>query len=879
MSAVNIIEIENLSCSYSRNTKDAVLYIEKLGLPKGKIVFLLGASGSGKSTLLETLGLMNNTIATGTVKLFDNDKLSCDFGLLWKNNNLEEISSIRRHYLSFIFQNTNLMENFTAYENICLSKMIKTNSGQSQAVDGAVGLMKQVGLPLNEVGLDKVSVNLSGGQRQRVSFVRALNNDYKILLCDEPTGNLDEINAIELLKIVKDNIGSERTAIVVSHDINLALKYADQIVLITKNEEKGYGEVLQENIFYRDQWSALDEHALLQFRKQFLACFMSKTRASLELSADRVSDNFKGITYKKLFAKKEGNVLFGKKKINLLILISIISITFIAMGFANGALSYLDTKLKDPFVNWLTVGIPWAKNSSSSVRDITDRLNDQDVRNMFLIDTVTAYKETSLPLFSNLENESEFIKGRLISVDDPISKDIFSEENLLMGDSAFKDDKDLGIVVTKKMLDRLGFPLDSKLIYFDNTDVDTTSGAPVKFKVPIPVRAVVKEIPGRNSFLVTNFFYVSWINKDNCVFDFKAQRKRILFHVAGNRADAKEFAAEIRKMAGNFKLKESVPPSMLEENQLSEVSDEDDDYDSDAGSQWFDDESENISSANEKGTMPVEEVPVVKEYAIDVRYDDTCTSVRGGGYEVSVNFDALPVFYTTTEQIYQSIISSAYFKKHSSEISRIFDYNNAPLLEEEFSNDYVCINFKPNGLDSIEPLARFIFNNLNSDKVKEQTNVIDVDASAVKEKKNFNYISKMTWLISGLLVVFSILSISLFISNLLKTHLNKVKMNLGTYKAFGLSDKESVSIYLGIMLRFIMIGLLSALLVSYIIGNIIGVWFGSILNIDDQVEYFRLFAGQTYFLIFIILVVTVLTSYINITRILSKTPGDLIYNR
>ncbi len=104
-------------------------------------------------------------------------------------------------------------------------------------------------------------------------------------------------------------------------------------------------------------------------------------------------------------------------------------------------------------------------------------------------------------------------------------------------------------------------------------------------------------------------------------------------------------------------------------------------------------------------------------------------------------------------------------------------------------------------------------------------------------------------------------------------------MNLGTYKAFGLSDKESVSIYLGIMLRFIMIGLLSSLLVSVIIGNIIGLWFGSILNIEDQVEYFRLFAGQTYFLIFIIIIVTVVTSYVNINRILSKTPGDLIYNR
>jgi ABC-type antimicrobial peptide transport system permease subunit len=250
-----------------------------------------------------------------------------------------------------------------------------------------------------------------------------------------------------------------------------------------------------------------------------------------------------------------------------------------------------------------------------------------------------------------------------------------------------------------------------------------------------------------------------------------------------------------------------------------------------------------------------------------------------GGYEVSVSLDSKPYYYATTERIHKAIESSEFFRNNASRIRRIFDYGRAPQLEDEFSNDFLCVIFKEDGLDSISAFSTYMFSALNEGKAKEQSSVIDVDAGAIQEKNNFNYISKMTRLISVLLIAFSILSISLFISNLLKTHLNKVKMNLGTFKAFGLSDKESVGIYMGIMTRFIVTGLVVSILVALVLGSVIGIWFKNWLNIEDEIRYFLLFAGQTYFLIFIILVVTFVTSWVNINRILSKTPGDLIYNR
>ncbi|HKR07426.1 MAG TPA: ABC transporter ATP-binding protein, partial [Bacteroidia bacterium] len=324
-----IINITNLSCSYNLKQENKVLYIEDLKLERGKIIFLLGASGTGKSTLLEALGLMNNTIASGTVEFSSSKKEKYDFANLWQNNNEQNINSIRKNFLSFIFQNTNLMENFTAYENICLSQMIKGSSDQLMVMNTAEELMKQVRLPQNEVGYDTLSVNLSGGQRQRVSFVRALNSDYELLLCDEPTGNLDEVNAKELLQIVKQNLREDKTAVLVSHDVNLALKYADQIILITKNPQYGYGEILPKNIFQRDYWSLFDDKELTQFRDSIIELFLPVIRKNdAKLNEKKAVENVKKISYRDLFLKKEGRVLMGKSYLNLVILITIISITF-----------------------------------------------------------------------------------------------------------------------------------------------------------------------------------------------------------------------------------------------------------------------------------------------------------------------------------------------------------------------------------------------------------------------------------------------------------------------------------------------------------------------------------------------------------------------
>ncbi len=816
-----IINIDNLSCSYSRNEKDKVLFIRNLKLERGKIIFLLGASGTGKSTLLETLGLMNNTIASGTVQMI-NGAEQYDYAKLWNSSSVDDVNKIRKSALSFIFQNTNLMENFTAYENICLSQMIKSDVVQTKAMDRAVLLMRQVGLPESDVGYNTLSVNLSGGQRQRVSFVRALNSDFKLLLCDEPTGNLDEVNASELLNIVKQNLASDKTAILVSHDVNLALKYADQIILITKNKEHGFGEISDENIFDRGKWTALTPDELASFRSNIVKLFLpDTTKLQHPGTGEQIYKLKTENTYAKLFRKKEGQVLLGKSYSNLFILTLIISFTFLAIGFANGALEYLNVKIKDPFVNWITIPLPSSKSSGSAFHQIMDNLNDRKVRNEFYIDSVTSYKETQLLFFPVDKEESEFSKGRILTFDDPIAHDLFGPNNLIEGDTAFTGENDLGIVVTEKLLKRLGYDKDAKFIYFDDNDKNVIGESKTNFKVPVPVRAVIRNIPNRNNFLVTKFFYLSWLAHEDCVFDYNFQKKRIIYFVGDDKALVKEMQEEV---INNFsKLSEEIPSDEM--------------------------------------TIDYEE------------YDKLNTP----GYALSVSFNTAPEEAVVTEKLAQRIEKLKIFESNKRNIFRVFDLDIAQQQPENVIYDYLSINFKK--LDKIEDFSKYIVKSLNSSTVKSESNIVEVDAGIVKEKNNFNYMSKMTLLISSLLIAFSILSILLFISNLLKKHLNKVKSNLGTFKAFGLSDKESKSIYMTIMLRFITISILISLVASFLTGKVAEMGFASQLHIEDQAEYFRLFDAQTYGVIAIIIAVTIIVSYYNINKILSKTPGDLIYNR
>ena len=233
----NYFEIRNLKCSYKTEKskpKKVVLEIEKLDIPKGKIVFIVGKSGCGKSTILETLGLMNNTVDNpneAKFTFFTPEEKEENFIEIW-NKKSSELSDIRKKYFSFIFQQTNLMKNFTIWENAVIPQLIKGGNKKYKDVLEQVELKE-----ILDEGKRNVS-QLAGGQQQRLAFVRAIMPSFNIVFGDEPTGNLDPNNAVNLIKIIADEIAKDntKTAIIVSHSPELSTKYADIIIKIRKDK-------------------------------------------------------------------------------------------------------------------------------------------------------------------------------------------------------------------------------------------------------------------------------------------------------------------------------------------------------------------------------------------------------------------------------------------------------------------------------------------------------------------------------------------------------------------------------------------------------------------------------------------------------------------
>lgn len=250
-----LFEISDLRCSYDRNYREGVskvvLEIRDLSLPKGKKVFIVGESGIGKSTILEVLGLMNNTIVpqdNARFVFYGNDDKPVDLLELWKKGSDDELSEFRLKHFNFIFQSTNLMRNFTAYENIALTRMLQGYS-QQEAFAKASQVLEDLGL--GHIAEDRMAQELSGGQQQRLAFARAILPDFTVLFGDEPTGNLDSDNAVKAMELLSAKLNELQgsSAVIVSHDMHLSATFADMIIKIRK-ESRPVENVKDEVTYY-----------------------------------------------------------------------------------------------------------------------------------------------------------------------------------------------------------------------------------------------------------------------------------------------------------------------------------------------------------------------------------------------------------------------------------------------------------------------------------------------------------------------------------------------------------------------------------------------------------------------------------------------------
>ena len=367
-----MLELKNICKSYNNDgNHQVVLKNINLKLSDKGIVSIVGKSGSGKTTLLNIIGSLDKS----------------DFGeIIVDNKNIREFSeeeydSYRNKYIGFIFQNYNLLDHRSALDNIKL-KLIISSEDESKITSLSEESLKKVGLYDYK---DKLTCNLSGGEKQRVAIARVIASNSKIILCDEPTGALDNKTSTEILNILKE-LSKDRLIIMVTQNMEIAKKYSNRIITMQD------GEIINDTL-NKEIVSSNEELKL------------SKTKLDIKTIFNLALNNLK--------IKKKRNIL-----LSLTASIGIIGISII-LSISNGFNDSLND-YKKYISNKIPIIISPYKNNKDNKKYINSkviRINKEDNSNYINNNFITYYKNINKEYIS-YSKYNYLIKLNLIQYSD-----------------------------------------------------------------------------------------------------------------------------------------------------------------------------------------------------------------------------------------------------------------------------------------------------------------------------------------------------------------------------------------------------------------------------------------------------------------------------
>ena len=218
-----VLELDEVSKIFNEHNSSSLTIFENINLKikNSELVGIIAPSGTGKTSLLNISGLLDLPTC-GEVKIIDNST---------KALSIEMRNNIRRKHIGFVFQSGNLINEFNAIENVALSRVIK-GYNFSDSLIYAKTLLINVGL---KDRLYSRPLQLSGGEKQRIAICRAIANDPKLLLADEPTGNLDKDNSRLIFNLFIDMVKKKNVAaLIATHNLDL-IKEMDRVLILTKN--------------------------------------------------------------------------------------------------------------------------------------------------------------------------------------------------------------------------------------------------------------------------------------------------------------------------------------------------------------------------------------------------------------------------------------------------------------------------------------------------------------------------------------------------------------------------------------------------------------------------------------------------------------------
>jgi len=506
--------------------------------------------------------------------------------------------------------------------------------------------------------------------------------------------------------------------------------------------------------------------------------------------------------FESLFFLREGKSLLGPLVFrifprNLTILCVILFCAFSSIAFAFGGLQYLSEKMKDPFINYYPMA--YNVNLSASFNDIKNNLSNKDILDHYNISYVTTYYASQLKVKLKQDSKrSPMVKIRSIDSNGQLLQSLLENENLInkFSNSSFENEQDVSIIVTEKLFLDLQTTMDSYLNHEPPKSL-THLGF-----IPIPIKAVVKNLPDNADILLTNNTFRRMQRPKDGVM-------RYPYNPLISRSNHNDYNLQL---VSNSKLNEQLLKKFFVK--------------------------ENIEVLN-----------------IETR---EITNLISNHYLYNIGFNELDINIDEISKIYETLKQNS---AESENFERIYQFDDFTFNKD---SDPHNIAFIVNDLNKIELLRDYLINTFN----------LPIDLSKIQKAKNFRYMRSLTFALSIILILLSLISTLLYIYNILSTHLNSVKLNIGSLAAFGLEEKNytllsTLLIISSIVIAFFLSVSICTFLISPTINN----------YINDPISKFN-FIHLNYWLFFLIIFVLVLGSlitYIICSKTLRKSPGELIY--
>ena len=520
--------------------------------------------------------------------------------------------------------------------------------------------------------------------------------------------------------------------------------------------------------------------------------------------------------YQKLLLKREAKELIGRHGSHLWLLVLMLVATFVSIAFSEGSQNYLKYRMADPFTNWVSI----AKSNDDAGADnetfnkFRDSLYlDENKERYDYRDVLISMKQSFT--MGNLNGRNDFITGRFFEhLNTELIKKVLSEDNVVEGcriDSTLLVDESMGIIITEKTAERLGYSalnLPPYIHYWAHNEGVDSIGLQLKdekfLPVALPVLAVVNRLPN-NAQMVANIHLFEQLRNGsgNAPFDFTAHRndyqRQLSFFVADGLEE--DFKKTIKKF---------IPDSLQLKYSIMEAGD---------------------------------------------NYKYMRTWKPGSIIQVNLGDASIPL------DVYQVLANA--LATHYADATKVCQVYNFDTQKVETPRSmFLAVEFNTlNHIHEFEEFARRYH--------------IQMELEQVRTMENFVAVTQMASILSGAMVLFSIVCIIMFMVNMLQSYFQKVKRNIGTFKAFGMNGRELISVYILLLVIIVFAAVVISLLFTWALQGLLP-FFGIG---KDGFNYLSLWHSTTYVATIVIFAATVFTVVIVMTRLLSQTPGDLIYDR